>query len=183
MDDFHLFVFAYDAGQKLDNYYEMEERAYFDRTGMSPESPEAREWIAMLRKNERPLVEVGPFVVVFVDDDIGKRFSVRGAHLHTPLVELGVFEQSKHLHLLSSLEKNWKVPRFRANLHYLEDGTYEMGSFSILSEDGTLARRYFDLQGIGVFDIMHVFENGIRHTYHLNGLTWERVDDEPESLD
>jgi len=179
MDDFHQFVYAYDTEQKLEDFYREWEGAFFDRTGVCPESPEAREAITAIRSN-RPFVAVGPFRVYLVDDDIGKRFAVRKIQSPVPLVELGIFRQFTHLHSLSLPEKNWRVPRFRANLSYSEDDIYEGGSFSIFREDGALARRYFDVYGTGVFDIMHIFEDDIRHTYRLNGLTWERIDDEPE---
>jgi hypothetical protein len=38
-------------------------------------------------------------------------------------------------------------------------------------------RTYFDAEGTGVFDVMHVNENGIMHQYYLNGLIWEKFDD------
>ena len=119
----------------------------------------------------RPLVAAGPFAV-FVDNDSGE-FSVREIQSLLPLVELESHEQSKRLLLLSSREKGWKLPRFRVNLKYSEDGLYERGGFSVYGEDGMLARIYFDTQGAGVFDKMYVYENDTPMVYRLNNFSWE----------
>jgi hypothetical protein len=177
LDGIHFYVF--DTEQALEHFYREWERDFFDRTGVSPESLEARERIARVR-SERPLVEVGPFVV-FVNNDNGE-FSVREIQPSMlPLLELKSHEQSKRLTFISSLEKGWKLPRFYAQLFYSEDGIYERGFFGVIREDATRERVYLDTKGTGVFDIKYVFENGVRHQYRLNGLTWERVVDESES--
>ena len=176
IDDFHQFVYAYDTEQKLENYYKIHEEQFFDKTGFPPESSESREFMAMVRENGRPLVVVGPFSV-FVKDD--GTFSVREMQIQTgsisPLVELRIHEQSKYLTLFSSYEKGLRLPRFNAILRYSEDGIYKKGGFYISGEDGMPVRSYFDTRGVVVFDVMHVFENGNENTYHLNGLSWEKV--------
>jgi len=169
-DDFNLYV--YDTEQKLEDFYKSWQRQYLDKTGLSPE---AREWIAELREQGRPLVAVGPFAI-FVDND-GNRFSIRELQpLWLPLVELEFHEQSKYLHLISSLEKSWVLPRFRAFFHYSEDGVYEKGTVSVHRKNGMPERVYFDTKRIGVFDVMHVYDYDSRVTniYTLNGLSWEK---------
>ena len=183
MDDFHLFVYAFDTKQKLADHYKMFERQFFDKTGLPPESPEAREWMALVKELGRPLVEVGS-LAVFVNDN--GAFSVREIQSVKqesgwllPLIELENHEQSKYLRLYSSQEKGCGMPRFHASLAYSEDGIYEKGSFSVHKEDGRLARIYVDTKGTGVFDEMHVHENNVRFIYRLNDLTWGLVDEQP----
>ena len=96
-----------------------------------------------------------------------------------PLVELESREQSKILSFFSTVEKDWRLPRFASELIYSEDGIYKRGYFAVHGGDGGTAERvYFDSQGTGIFDIMDVYENGIRSRYHLNGLTWKQVDEQ-----
>ena len=171
-------VYVYGTQQEIENYYTMRERDFFNKTGFFPESCEAREMIASIR-SERPLVVVGPFAV-FVDNNGGK-FSVRERQSIMPLVELEIHEQSKRLFLVSSIEKGCIVPRFTASLNYTEDGIYEKSGFSVHRENGTLERIYIDTKGIGIFDIMRVYENGVQFIYRLNDLTWEKIAEEPYS--
>jgi len=155
LDDFFQFVYLYDTEQKLEDYYQMRARVIFDQIGLHPESPEAREAIALVR-SERPLVIVGPFAI-FVNNDSGE-FSVREMPLFAvPLLIWTSHEQSKSLIFVSSVEEYWDVPRFLAHLHYSEEGVYERGIFTVAREDGTIVRAYFDDEGIGVFDRMLVY--------------------------
>jgi len=176
MDDFHLFVSVYDTEQKLEDYYKNMERVNLDEFELSSESPGGRMMISWVREN-RPLVAVGPFIV-FVGNDTGN-FSVRETQSLIPLIMMEDDGQSKQLVLLSSLEKSYRLPRFRATLAYSEDGIYERGRFAVHRENGTLERLYSDSKGIGVFDVMHVFENGVQFTYLLNYLTWELASEQP----
>ena len=170
-------VFVYDTEQKIEDYYTMFERQFSKEEGKPLESPEVKEFMAMVREQGRPLVAAGPFAV-FVDNT-GGTFSVRdispkleGA-LFFPFVELKISEQSKRLDLISSQEKGGKMPRFRAQFVYSKDGVYEKGSFAVHREDETLERIYIDSKGIGVFDLMRVFENDVQYVYSLNDLTWK----------
>ena len=167
-------VYVYDTEQKLEDFYTMFERDFFDKTGFPPESPEAREFAVLVRKGGRPLVAVGPFAV-FVEDDSG-RFSVREIRSLMPLVELERNGQSKHLVLSSLLEKGSWLPRFQFSFFYSEEGIYKGGNFSVNREDGTVERLYMDTKKTGVFDVMHIldYEDGITNKYRLNGLSWER---------
>jgi len=128
-----------------------------------------------------PLLYLGP-LGFFVDSDSGE-FSVR-EELFTliPTLALKSQEQSKHQKIGSLVEKDWTVRRFNAQFFYSTDGIYESGSFNVLREDGTPVRTYFDDNATGVFNRMEVLENDVPVTYHLNGLTWKRVDAQPESL-
>jgi len=178
---------------EYEDLYTMLERGFSKQTGLPSESPEVVEYMAEVRKLMemigRPLAAVGPFAV-FVNHE-GDKFSVHEMQslrqekgMFLPLVELEFGEQSKRLYLLSSQEKDCPLPRFRALLNYSGDGTYEGGVFSIHREDGTVERVYTDSKGVGVFDVMNVFENGVRFIYSLNNLTWELVDElhYPEKL-
>jgi hypothetical protein len=98
----------------------------------------------------------------------------------SPLVELENYEQSKRVEFISSLEKGWRLPRFRTHLFYSEGNIYEKGGFFIFEEDGMPVRAYFDTKGIGDFDSMLNYENGVPVKYRLNGLTWERVAENSE---
>ena len=175
MDDFHLFVYAYDTKQKLDDYYKMWERLFSNELGLSPKSPRVREMIAE-EKKFRPLVVVGP-LGVFIDNDSGA-FSVRESRTHpVPLLELESDEQSKRLEVNSLVEKGWIGRRFVARFFYSADDVYEWGFIAVFREDGKIERRYSDSNGIGVLDVMEVYENGVWSIYHLNGLVWEKVGD------
>jgi hypothetical protein len=189
MDDSNQVAYAYDTEQKVEDFYKMFEIQFSEKTGLPPESPEVKEYMAMVRREQgRPLVAVGQFAV-FVDNDGGK-FSVREiqsvkqeANLLLPLVELKFSEQSKRLCFFSSVEKCGRLPRFRTQLTYSADGIYEKGIFSVYKEDGTFERNYCDTQGIGVFNTKCVSENGALNIYHLNDLTWEKADIEiPQDL-
>ena len=173
-------VYVYDTQQKLEDYYKMVEREFIDYTGVGPGGYTEKKALDLLL-SERPLVTVGPFAI-FVDN--GGKLSVREIQslkqergLLLPLVELKNDGQSKCLRLFSSSEKDRKVPRFSASLYYSEGGMYERSWFAVHREDGTFERVYIDTKGIGVFDIMCVFENGMQTTYHLNGLSWEKVEE------
>jgi hypothetical protein len=183
MDDSNQVAYAYDTEQKVEDFYKMFEIQFSEKTGLPPESPEVKEYMAMVRREQgRPLDAVGPFAF-FVDNDGGK-FSVREiqsvkqeANLLLPLVELEISEQSKRLRLYSSQEKGFGLPRFSAQFTYSEDGIYERGHFAVHRKDGALERMYFDSKGSGAFDVMNVFEHeaGVRFIYSLNDLTWELV--------
>jgi len=166
---YYQLVCVFDTEQKVRDYYRHMARAYFARERVLP----TREWLTLLSR-ERPLVTTGPFAI-FVDDD--GIFSVRELSFAHHLVLLRSQEQYKHLRLFSLPEKGWFSQRFSVDLFYSEDGIYEWGYFAVFDEDKTRRRAYYDTQGIGVFDVMEVYENGTWHTYHLNGLTWERVDE------
>jgi hypothetical protein len=152
----------------------MRERTIFEKMG---NSPEAKKEIALVR-SERPLVVVGPFAV-FVNND-NSEFSVKDrTKLVFPFLIWGIHEQSKRLELFSLCEEDWAVSRFSASLYYSEDGDYERGGFTVRRKDASLVRAYIDDEGNGVFNRMVVDEDGERVTYHLNGLTWEKVDEQP----
>ena len=166
-------MYLHDTEQTIEDFYKMTEV-------VSPECSEAGDMIALMGR-DRPLVTVGPFTI-FVNNDTGV-FSVHDAQTLMYLVRLKSNEQSKYLRLASLLEKGWRVPRFSASLIYSEDGVYKEGIFSVVREDETHDRLYFDSKGSGVFDIMHVYENGVPVKYHLNNLTWERampIDESPQ---
>ena len=176
MDDIHLYV--YDTEQKIEDYYKRIEKHFLDITGALPESPVSREFVAMVRGQGRPLVEVGPFAI-FVEES--GTFSVREIQSLMPLVELENHEQSKRLYLSSSLEKGWRFPRFHVQLYYSEDGIYKRGGFSVSDrEDGTWERSYLDTKGTGVFDVMHVYdcENSVWTKHHLTDISWEQVEEQ-----
>ncbi len=171
MDGIHFYV--YDTEQKIEDYWKGKEKSIFDRIGLSPESPDAKKDMAR-RKNEwRPLVEVGPFFIFLSEDDDRRWFTVLERQSQVLLAQLVRDEQSKDLRLFSSLEKDWRFPRFRSHFRYSEDGIYAEGDFAVLRKDMTPERVYFDTQGIGVFDAMYVYENGEPFTYYLNGRSWE----------
>ena len=179
-------VYVYDTQQKLENYYEMFEKQFCLEAGLPPASPKVREFIDKVRELGRPLVAVGPFRI-FVDNE-GDKFSVREIQhdqvLSFPLVELECREQSKYMEFTSSYETGLRLPRFRATFIYSEDGSYRKGCFAVQGKDVMFERFYVDTKGIGVFDKMRVFENSMQTTYHLNGLSWEKVDEQqyPEAL-
>jgi len=168
-----IHFYAYDK-HRLKNYYKKLEKEFFDKTGASRESPEAKKFVAEVRELWRPLVEVGPF---YVTND-GGEFSVRDILSHSPLVRLVSRGQSKKLLLFSSLEKGWSFPRFMSSFRYSEDGIYKRGAFLVSGEDGKPVISYFDTQGIGVFDTMYVHKNCEQFTYYSNGLSWERKDEQ-----
>ena len=181
-------VFVYDTEQKIESYYAMFERDFSEKTGLSSESPEVKEWMVTMREQGRPLVAVGPFVV-FADND-GGGFSVREIQsfkqekgLLLPLVMLKYSEQSKCLFFVSSEERGCRLPRFYAQFDYSEDGIYKRGSFSV-HKDGKPERIYIDKNGIGFFDVLNIFENDKWIEYRLNGLSWELVNERtlPETL-
>ena len=164
LDGIHFYL--YDMDYKIENFKGGKEKAP-----------------SILEKgtNLRPLVEVGPLFVFLLDDGERSWFSVHERSSHTTLVFLENRQQSKLLSFISSVEKNREVPRFMFNLCYSEDGIYERGIIAVYEEDGDsrkLVRAYADTGGIGVFDIMIVYENDITNTYRLNGLVWEKVGDE-----
>jgi hypothetical protein len=179
MDDFRQMVYLYDTEQKVENHYKTLERKFLEDTRMPPESPEVKKLNASVREHGRPLVAVGPFGV-FAGND-GCQFSVRELQTQFPVVELESREQSKSLLFLSSLEKDWIVPRFHAQLIYSEDGIYKKGVFSVHGKDGIPERTYFDTKGMGLFDVMYVHENGSIYIYYLDGLTWELASEKPYS--
>lgn len=153
----------------LESHYTKMEKEFCNEKGVSHRSPEAKEYGAEVREQWRPLVEVGPFYIM----EYGGKFSVNETSSLLPLVQLEKREQSKKLILFSSLEKGWKFPRFRSHFRYSGDSKYADGDFAVFWEDMTPERVYFDIDGVGVFDIMYIFENGERFTYYLNGLFWE----------
>jgi hypothetical protein len=184
IDAFHQYVYAYDTEKKIEDYYKIMEIATFAHFGAPSASPIAREaFDAMV--GYRPLVAVGPFIV-FVNNNDNGTFSIRERSTLLPLVELESHEHSKRLIFISPLEKSWYMPRFFATLLYSEEGIYEKGAFSVHRENGTVERMYGDTKGTGVFDVMNIFEYDMhaneydmRVTYHLNGLSWERTDEQP----
>jgi len=177
-----IHFYVYDTEQKIEDYHKKMDKNFFNETGMSPESPEAKKIMAKKRTGRRPLVEVGPFFVFLHGDCDNSWFSVHEMPSMMLLAQLTNHEQSKELQLYSSVEKDWKFPRFRAVFRYSGDGVYEDGSLSVLRKDETIERIYFDTQEKGVFDAMYLYENGERFTYFLNGLTWEQ-EDTSESID
>jgi hypothetical protein len=177
MDGIHFYV--YDTEQKVEDYWKESKKAFFDRTGLSPESPEAQKYMAKGRNGWRPLVEVGPFFIFLFEDGDRRWFTVIEMPSQVLLAQLASDEQSKELRLFSSLEKGWKFPRFRYDFRYSKDGIYADGVFSVLREDMTPERVYFDTQGIGVFDAMYIYENDEQFTYYLNGLSWEPANEQP----
>jgi len=179
LDGVHFYV--YDTEQKLDNYYRILEKQFFDQTKDSPELSEAREFMTMVRMGGQPLVEVGPFSFFLIEDGDRCLFSLREIQTSMPLIEFENRQrQPKRLQLSSSIEKGWGLPRFTSSLRYSEEGIYEKGGFFVSGQDGVPVRAYFDTQGTGVFDIMqmHVKENGEQITYYLSGLIWEREDEQ-----
>ena len=188
MDNSHQFAYIYDTEEKIEDYYKMIERGFAEEMGLPPEHTEIKEFMAMVREQGRPLVVVGPFLI-FASND-GNTFFVReiqsvkqeGAALF-PLIMLEISDHAKNLNLYSSMEKGGRLPRFNANFIYSECGIYETGSVS-LYRDGMVERSYFDSKGIGVFDVMNVFENGVWFIYGLNGLSWKLQKEQPypESL-
>ena len=184
-DNSQQFAYVYDTEQKVEDFYTtIFERPFSEKTGLPPESPEVKEYMTAVREGfGRPLVAVEAFAI-FVNPD-GDKFSVHDNLLKEnalllPLVELKVSEQSKRLRLFSSQEKGVTLPRFNAQFTYSKDGIYERGHFAVCREDGAPERMYFDSKGIGIFDVMIVFEHehGVRFTYSLNNLTWELVDEQ-----
>lgn len=167
-DGVHFYV--YDTEQKIDDYWK---KAFFDRTGQSSESSEARKDMARRRSEWRPLAEVGPFFIFLSEEGDRRWYTVLERSSQVLLAQLASDEQSKELRLFSSLEKGWKFPRFRSHFRYSGDSKYADGDFAVFWEDMTPERVYFDIDGVGVFDIMYIFENGERFTYYLNGLFWE----------
>ena len=161
MDGVHFYV--YDTQQKIEDYHR--------RVILEGVSSEGREF------KWRPLVEIGPFFAFHLVDSDSSRFSMHEKSSLMPFVQLESNEQSRKLSLFSSVEKGWGKPRFGAIFRYSKDGVYERGFFSVFRKDGTPERTYFDSRRIGVFDVMHVFEDGVRVTYHLNDITWERIDE------
>jgi len=169
-------VYAYNTQQRVDDFYAAIERQFSEETGFPRESPEVREFMATARENLGwPRVAVGPFTV-FVDNT-GSKFSVHETQTLYPLVRLESHEQSKRLHLLSSREKDWLLPRFMATFTYSEDSIYKVGVFAVQGKEGTPERWYFDTKGTGAFDVMYAFENGMPTKYTLAERSWERADE------
>jgi len=179
IDDFHQLVYLYDM-KKIEDYYGEIERENIGELGWNPESSETR-WMIDRLRSERPLVRVGPFVIFASNDN--SRFTVREQSSRSTLVSLDSREQTKTLTFASSVEKDWKMPRFRAQFTYSEDGVYEKGSFATAiatrGEEVRTSREYLDTKGSGEVDVMFVNENGWVVRYRLNGLTWELVDSPP----
>jgi len=172
IEDFHQFVYLYDTEQKLENYYKKKTREYIHK-----------EWGIDDIRNERPLARVGPFVI-FTSNDRNNFFVEELSSGHC-LVDLTIREQSKHLYYLSPLEKDWGTHRFGAHFFYSEDGVYKKGTFYIRGEDGIVERTYHDTSGNGVFDRMAIredFANFYPARYRLNGLTWERIEEDSPRL-
>lgn len=144
MDDFDLFVFAYDTEQKLADLYDRVEKLFFDKAGLSPESHEVKELMATVREIGRPLLNVGPFSV-FVNNDTSK-FTVFEKLPFMPLVEIEWVSQklSKRFYFNSSVERGWHLPRFQSHLVYSDDRVYMMGAFSVHGQNGMLERTYYD---------------------------------------
>lgn len=190
MDNSYQFasVFVFDTEQKIEDFYRMFERDFSDENGLSSESHEVKEYMAMVRELQgRPLVTVGPFSI-FVNND-GDRFSVHETQSvnseggrFLPLVELEISEQSKRLIFVSSQEKGGRLPRFYVQCFYSGDGIYNKGIFAVHGENGSPERIFFDTKGLGVFDMMYIFENGEMIKYRLNNLSWEQIDTD-ESID
>jgi len=162
-------IYLYDTDQKVKDLFKRMVRVYYETEGILP----TREWIAEMT-SERPILTVGPFVVVL---EVNDNWSVRELSYAQALVSLGYYEQSKRLKLFSLPEKGWKSQRFGVDIFYSDDGIYECGYFAVFNEDRIRVRTYFDDEGIGVFNRMEVLENGIYNTYHLNGCSWEKVDE------
>lgn len=172
IENFYQFVYVYDTEQKLENYYKKKEREYIDKN-----------WGTDDIRNERPLARVGPFVVFASNDN--SEFFLEELSSGRCLVSLTIREQSKHLYYLSPLEKDWREPRFGSHFLYSGDGVYESGTFYIRGEDGIVERTYHDKPGNGVFDRMAIredFENFYPARYRLNGLTWERIEEDSPRL-
>jgi hypothetical protein len=173
LDGIHFY--PYDK-HRLEYFYKRAEKEFCDKTGVPIESPEAKKYGAEIRKQGRPLAEVGPFCVFVAED--GSQFSVHEISSFMPLVQLESRRQSKELQLLSSLEKGRRFPRLNAIFRYSEDGIYKGGGFWVYGKDEMCKTSYFDTQGIGVFNVMRVYKNEERFTYHLNGLSWEREEEQ-----
>ena len=185
VDDSHQQVaYVYDTEQKVEDFYKTFETQFSEENGLPLESPEVKEYVATAREQfGRPLVAAGPFAIFAKDD--GRKFSVHEIQsvkqekgLLFPLIELETGEQSKRLHLHSSQEKGYQLPRFHAKFDYSEDGTYEKSNICLHEEFGKLVRFYYDTQGAGAFDRMVILENGTLTYYRLNGLSWEKSDRE-----
>jgi hypothetical protein len=110
----------------------------------------------VMMRGERPLVIVGPFLIV-VDSDSGK-FSVRERQSCQPLIELERQEHSKKLYFYSSQERNHPLPRFTATICYSDDGIYEhkKSIFHVHGEDEKFHRFYLDTGQWKVF-VGHFF--------------------------
>jgi len=166
---------VYDTAQKLDAYYKSWEKAFLE----SELSSDVTENTFSNMRRMRPLAVVGP-VAVFFDDNSGC-YKVCEGDVYKPLVMYDRSnERFNRLYLDSKVENGWQFSRFSGVLSYSKDGIYERGTFSFHRDDGMPARTYLDTKGIGIFDRMYVVENGIINTYHLNGLSWEKVADEEQ---
>ena len=72
VDNSHQFVdvYVYDTEQKIEDFYTIFEKDFSEKTGLPPESPEAKEYMATVQKGfGRPLVAVGPFAIFVNHDD------------------------------------------------------------------------------------------------------------------
>ena len=173
-------VYVYDSEQKVEDYYKMMEKSGFDALRLPPETPvvgpRVRSIITNVRR-ERPLVVVGPFVV-FVNNDNGD-YSVRENPLLNALVTKQDREQSTLFQFESPIEKEWNISRFTLGISYSQCGVYERGILGIHKKDGMPSRTYFDTEGLGFFDRMDVYENGVQVTYRLTDTSWEQVAEQP----
>jgi len=169
-------VYVYDTAQRLNDYSKMMEQSILDEN-LPPDRREHA--IDEFTRRLRPLVVAGP-VAVFIDTDSGDCLvsEVREGRFGLDLLRLQESHNQSRLSFFSRIEKGWEVSRLGSEICYFQDGVYEKGGFFIHSENGKLLRAYLDSKGTGVFDEMVVCENGILNTYHLNGLSWVKVDDE-----
>ena len=167
-------VYVYDTQRKLDTHYQNQEKAFLD-TGLPSEL--TRDAIDSMR-SMRPLVVAGP-VVVFLDDHSGS-YEVYKGNIDQPIATYDkTHEKHDRQYLYCKVEKGWEISRFTCGFTYSKDGIYENGLIAISGKDGLPVRIYRDTMGHGVFDEMRIYENDIEGLYHLNGLTWEKVDEQP----
>jgi len=167
-------VYVYDSEKKVADYY-MEMKKVILGVGLPKESPEIKEAIEKV-KRMRPLVAAGP-IVVFFDNNTGE-YLVCEKHWNNPLVEwVKSRKPFERLYVHSRIEKDWRWPQFECAFAYSIDGIYEKCAFFVFGKDGKPLRAYSDTKGVGIFDKMDVFENGVQKTYHLVNLSWEKVNE------
>jgi hypothetical protein len=169
--------YVYDTAQKLDAFSTMMLQASLDEKL----PPDDREYmIDRFTKKLRPLAVVGP-VTVFIDTDSGAYLvsESREDVFVVPLLEIEENHNQIRMTFSSRIEKGFgKIARFGSMFYYTKDDKYERGDFFIHGGDGDM-KIFRDTKGIGVFDEMIIAENGIRDIYRLNGLSWEKIDEQP----
>ena len=124
-NSYPFWVYVYDTEQKVEDFYKMYERGFSEEIGLPPESPKAKEFMAMVRNQLGwPLVAVGPFAI-FVNHD-GDEYSVfeiqsvnEEIRVRSPLITLATGEQSKRLivtfqpNFLNQIRQFQKTPKYR----------------------------------------------------------------------